>query len=188
MIKTQYLLLLSLLVAVKTFAQQPDNSGCMLSTAKDGQVITVRGKVAQEAHDMGFDIPGCNETVLLTYAGDQDNDVSSGQLRKNENLKSFQRYTSAVYKSTKKDMCIQCMKYGDVEATLTGKLEVATIPPGATKDPAGFLRDESGKIVGKSGWGHPDPFAKYRLVIQSISDVKARKLPKPTPKPTPTTR
>lgn len=132
---------------------------------------------------MGFDIPGCNETVLLTYAGDQDNDVSSDQLRKDENLKSFQKYTSAVYKSTKKDMCIQCMKYGDVEATLTGKLEVATIPPGTTKDPAGFLRDESGKIVGKSGWGHPVPFAKYRFVIQSVSDVTARKLPKPTAEP-----
>jgi hypothetical protein len=55
------------------------------------------------------------------------------------------------------------------------------MPPGTTKDPAGFLRDSSGKIVGTFGWGHPVPFAKYRLVIQSVSDVKARKLPRPTP-------
>jgi hypothetical protein len=72
------------------------------------------------------------------------------------------------------------MKYGDVEARLTGKLEVASMRPGTTKDPAGFLRDSSGKIVGTFGWGHPVPFAKYRLVIESVSDVKARKLPKPT--------
>jgi len=76
---------------------------------------------------------------------------------------------------------MQCMKYGDVEATLTGKLEIASMPPGTTKDPTGFVRDSSGKIVGTFGWGHPVPFAKYRLVIQSVSDVKARKLPKPTP-------
>ena len=72
------------------------------------------------------------------------------------------------------------MKYGDVEATLTGKLEFASMPPGTTKDPASLLHDSSGKIVGAFGWGHPVPFAKYRLVIQSVSDLKARKLPKPT--------
>jgi hypothetical protein len=67
---------------------------------------------------------------------------------------------------------MQCMKYGDVEATLTGTLEIASIPPGTTKDPAGFLRDLSGKVVGKWGWGHPVPFAGYRLGIQSVSKVK----------------
>ncbi len=121
---------------------------CILDAAKDGQMMIVRGKVVQGPHDMGFDIPGCKEAMLLTYAGDQDNDVSAAQLRRDGNLKSFQRYTSAVY------------------------------TPGATKDHAGFVRDESGKIVGKSGWGHPVPFAKYRLVIQSVSNIKARKLPR----------
>lgn len=161
-------------------AEAVNDSGCVLSTATDGQTITVRGKVVSEPHDMAFGIPGCSDTVLLTYAGDRDNDVSVDLLRKDENLKQFQNYTSAVYKSKGKSLCLQCMKYGDVEATLTGKLQVATMPPGTTKDPAGFLRDSSGKIVGTFGWGHPVPFAKYRLIIQSVSDVKARKLPKPT--------
>ena len=161
-------------------AQAMNDSGCALSTATNGQTITVHGKVMSEPHDMAFGIPGCNDTVLLTYAGDRDNEVSADQLRKDENLKQFQNYTSAVYKSKGKNLCLQCMKYGDVEATLTGKLEIASMPPGTTKDPAGFLRDSSGKIVGKFGWGHPVPFAKYRLIIQSVSDVKARKLPKPT--------
>ena len=158
-----------------------NGSGCVLSTATAGHIITMRGKVSSEPHDMAFEIRGCSDTVLLTYAGDRDNDVSADQLQKDDNLKQFQTYTSAVYKSTGKSLCIQCMKYGDVEATLTGKLEVATMPPGTTKDPAGFLHDSSGKIVGKFGWGHPVPFAKYRLVIESVSDVKARKLPRPTP-------
>ena len=195
MTRTKSFLILAALVlsSVAGFAQQPDatheaghasglnDGGCVLTTATDGQVITVHGKVFSEPHDMGFGIPGCNDTVLLTYAGDRDNDVSADQLRKDENLKQFQNYTSAVYKSKGKSLCMQCMKYGDVEATLTGKLQIAIMPPGTTKDPAGFLRDSSGKIVGTFGWGHPVPFAKYRLVIQSVSDVKARKLPRPTP-------
>jgi hypothetical protein len=192
--RTKHFLILAALVlsSVMGSTQQPEatheaghagglnDGGCVLSTATSGQVVTVRGKVLSESHDMGFEIPGCNDTVLLTYAGDRDNDVSADQLQKGENLKQFQNYTSAVYKSSGKNLCSQCMKYGDVEATLTGKLEVATMPSGTTKDPAGFLRDSSGKIVGTFGWGHPVPFAKYRLVIQSVSDVKAQKLPKPT--------
>jgi hypothetical protein len=161
-------------------ATEPSDSGCVLSAAKDGQVITVHGKTIQEPHDLGFDIQGCKQTVLLTYAGDQDNQVNANELRRDDHLARFQQFTRSTYKSTKKNICMQCMRYDDVEATLTGKLEVASIPPGTTKDPAGFLRDPSGKIVGKWGWGHPVPFAGYRLVIQSVSDVRARKIPRPT--------
>lgn len=154
------------------------DSGCILSTASNGQVITVHGKTVQEPHDLGFEIAGCKETVLLTYAGDQDNEVSAIELHRDENLARFRKYTTSTYKSTKKSICMQCMKYGDVEAILTGKLEIASIPPGTTKDPTGFLRDPSGKVVGKWGWGHPVPFAGYRLVIQSVSKVTARKIPR----------
>lgn len=167
-------------------AQQADHgvgrsdNACVLSTASNGQVITILGKTVQEPHDLGFEIPGCKETVLLTYAGDQDNEVSASELRRDENLARFQKYTTSTYKSTKKSICEQCMKYGDVEATLTGKLEIASIRPGTMKDSAGFLRDSSGKIVGRWGWGHPVPFAGYRLVIQSVSKVTARKIPKPS--------
>jgi hypothetical protein len=73
------------------------------------------------------------------------------------------------------------MEYGDVEATVTGKLEIATIPAGTTKDSMGFIRDASGKILGTSGWGHPTRTFKYRLVIFSVADVTARKLAKPKP-------
>lgn len=154
-------------------------SKCVLSTASNGQTLTVRGKVRNTAHDMAFDIPGCNETVLLTFAGEKDNTVSGSELRQDDELKRFQKYTSSVYKSTGKSICMDCPKYGDVEAELTGKLEIATIPPGATKDKANFIRDGSSKIIGMFGWGHPGPFAAYRLVIKSVSHVKARKLPRP---------
>lgn len=202
MSKSVWLLFLSLIGSATAFAQnQPD--ACILDTAKNGQTITVHGNTIQQPHDLGFGIVGCNYLVVLTYAGDRDTDVTADQLRRDENLKRFQKYTSAVYKSNRKNICVQCMQYGDVEATLTGKLEIATIPPGTTKDQIGFLHDASGKIVGTSGFGHPTRRFKYRLVILSASDVKARKLPKPKPpiadpapdkssedsaRPTPTTR
>jgi hypothetical protein len=34
------------------------------------------------------------------------------------------------------------------------------------------------KFVRKAGFGHP-PIHKYRLIIESVSDVAARELPKP---------
>jgi hypothetical protein len=76
---------------------------------------------------LGLRVVGCDNLVILTYAGDRDTDVTADRLQRDENLKRCQEYTSAVHKSSKKDICVQCMQYGDFEATLTGKLEVATI-------------------------------------------------------------
>jgi len=135
--------------------------------------------VQNAPHDMAFSIPGCDQAVLLTYAGNQDNDVKATELRNDKNLKLFHKYTYSTYKSRGKNICGECSKYGDVEAELTGKLEIATLPPGTTKDKANFIRDSSGKIVGLFGWGHPGPFAGYRLIIESVSQVKARKLARP---------
>ena len=183
--------ILPVLLAVATFGQDTAmheaghtaanvaETGCVLSTASNGQTITVQGKVRSEPHDMGFDISGCNETVLLTFAGSQDNDVSGDTLRRDGELRRFQEYTSSVYKSTGKNICMDCPKFGDVEAELTGKLEIASVPPGATRDPSGLLRDQSGKVIGTSGWGHPSPYARYRLIIESVAHVKAQKLPPP---------
>ena len=179
--KSIWLLILSLIGSAMAVAQNQPDATCILGTAKNGQTITVQGKAVQQPHDLGFRVVGCDDLVILTYAGDQDTDVTADHLRRDQNLKRFQEYTSAVYKSTKKDICMQCMQYGDVEATLTGKLEIATIPPGTTKDQMGFLHDASGKVVGTSGFGHPPRMFKYRLVIFSVADTKARKLPKPNP-------
>lgn len=164
-------------------ADQRTNAGCVLSTASNGQTVTVQGTVRQGPHDMGIDIPGCKDIVLLAYAGDQDTDASVAELRRDRELKRFQKYTQSVYKGTAKNICMACPKYEDVQAELTGKLQIATVPAGATKDRLGLVRDASGKFLGKSGWGHPMPFANYRLVIVSAANVKARKLPPPNLNP-----
>jgi hypothetical protein len=158
---------------------QNQSRACTLDTAKDGQTITIAGKAVQQPHDLALHIEGCNDLVVLSYAGDQDTDVSVRELRQDENLNAFQKYTTSVYKSEGNNICTHCMKYGDVRATLTGLLQVAAIPPGTTKDQVGFLHDRSGKVVGTSGWGHPNRWFKYRLVILSVAHVKARKLPPP---------
>ncbi len=145
---------------------------CILDTAKEGQ-----SRAVPLSHDLGLNIVGCKDLVILTFAGEySDNGVSADQLRQDHNLSLFKKYLNSVYKI---EGCADCLKYGDVEATLTGNLQIATIPPGTTKDPFGFLHDSTGKIIGTSGFGHPARIYKYQLVILSVSEVKARKLPKP---------
>lgn len=77
--KSMSLLPLVFCFLVPAAVQGADQSRCVLSSAIKGQVITVHGKVLSEPHDLGFQISGCNDTVLLTYAGDQDSDVSADQ-------------------------------------------------------------------------------------------------------------
>jgi len=155
-------------------------NSCPLSTFKNGQTVTVHGKVGQAPHDAVLIMSGCSEAVVLVYAGDPESRESSDKLLKDESLRRFEKYNRAVYgKIGRKGICVQCPKY-EVEATFTGRLDVAAdvVPEGLWKDKLGMLHDKSGKFVGEAGFGHP-PTEKYRLVIESVSDVTARKLPKP---------
>jgi hypothetical protein len=178
---TVYTTLVSLLFfASSASAQSASGSMCLLVSVTNGQTITVRGKVEQAPHDMALVVPGCGEALVLVYAGDPESRESTEKLLKDENLKRFEKYTRATYRKVGgKGICLQCPKY-EVEATLSGRLDVAsdTVPEGQWKDKLGMLHDQSGKFVGKAGFGHP-PTQKYQLVIESVSDVAARKLPKP---------
>jgi hypothetical protein len=87
---------------ISPIASAANESKCLLLSMRNGQKITLRGRVRSTAHDMAFDVAGCDQTVLLTYAGDRDNDVSATELRKDKELIRFQKYTSEVYKSTGK--------------------------------------------------------------------------------------
>ena len=167
--------LLASIAVIHAEAQQ-SGANCVLSSVSNGKIITIQGTVRHEPHDLAFDVYNCNETILLTYAGRQDNDISSASLRRDKNMKLFRKYTYSTYKSRRNYICIDCFKY-DVEAELTGKLEIATLPPGATKDNENIIRDSSGTIIGIFGWGHPGPYIYSRFIIQSVSKVKARKLP-----------
>ena len=166
--------------ASETASAQSVEGACPLSAFKNGQTVTVHGKVGQASHDMALVVPGCSEAAVLVYAGDPESRESGEKLLKDESFKRFEKYTRATYgKIGSKGICMQCPKY-EVEATLTGRLDVApdSFPEGQWKDKLGMLHDQSGKFVGKAGFGHP-PIQKYQLIIEAVSDVAARELPKP---------
>jgi hypothetical protein len=166
------------------FGQIADPGACVLASSTNGQTLTVRGSITNGAHDMLLVVPNCEESAVLVYAGDAETNVPSERLQRDQNLERLKKYTEAEYKSKGKDICIQCPRY-EVEATLTGQLDVSTIPQGFKRDNLGFLHDSSGKIVGTNGFGHPNRTYKYQLVIESVSGVTARELPQT--KATPTT-
>jgi hypothetical protein len=180
---------LLLFAASETASAQSVEGACPLSVFRNGQTVTIHGKVGQAPHDMALVVPGCSEAVVLVYAGDPESQESSEKFLKDESSKRFEKYTRATYgKIGGKGICEQCPKF-EVEATLTGRLDVAadTVPEGQWKDKLGMLHDQSGKFVGKIGFGHP-PIQKYQLVIESVSGVKARELPKPKAKSVTTTQ
>jgi hypothetical protein len=172
-------LVLLLIGAAITATQTRASESCVLDAAKNGQTVAVDGKVVQEPHDLAFEVTGCVERVILAYAGDSETHVRADRLRVDKRLKQFQKYTSAVYRGDKNNTCMQCARYTDVEATLSGVLDIAVISTGTTKDTMGFLHDESGRVVGTSGFGHPTRMFKYQLVVLSVLNVRARKLPQP---------
>ena len=160
-------------------AQTPQDAPCQLTNFRDAQTITIRGVVSSAPHDMTFVVPGCHNAVVLLYAGDDGSGLPADELQRDNNLEDFRRYTTATYKGSRKNLCMQCPKY-EVQATLVGKLSVApdTIPEGLWKDNLGMLHDKSGKLVGQAGFGHP-PVYRYCIAIKSVSVLTARKLPKP---------
>ena len=159
--------------------QGVDRRDCSLLASSTKQPTSLSGNIGNGAHDMLLIVPHCEDAVVLVYAGDSETDVPAARLAVDRNLKRFRKYTEATYKHFGKGICMQCPKY-EVEANLAGQLEVATTPDGLRRDNTGFLWDTSGKLQGTSGFGHPNRSYKYRLVIESVSAVVARKLPKPS--------
>jgi hypothetical protein len=81
--------------------------------------------------------------------------------------KDFKKFDSLLASSFKESsMCLACGKY-TVSATLVGRLDgVAT---------AGVRRDNTGKIVGWSGFGNASEYAA-RLVLQSVADIAEKEV------------
>src|SRR5258708_11469814 len=93
---------------ISPIASAANESKCLLLSMRNGQKITLRGRVRSTAHDMAFDVPGCDQTVLLTYAGDRHNDVSATELRKDNELIRIEKYASEVDTNTVTNICMGC--------------------------------------------------------------------------------
>jgi hypothetical protein len=140
-------------------------SDCPLENAKDGQTITFRAVVMPTAHDILLRPLGCQDRVLLEYPDEKLNGMPASSLRRDRNFSRFTRFTVAQEKGTATAMCKECWKY-EVVADFRGRLDIA--------ERAGFKFDEkSEKAIGIDGFGHPMPFTRFRLVLLSVSNVKA---------------
>ena len=189
--KTKYLMLSVLLTVTGAISQTTGQSQCVLQSAENGNLISVRGQVSTGGHDLLLHVPNCPRAIVLIFAGSNDlsvaKDSSKGKvqgpeepegverlkLRHDRDFKLFEKRITAAYESTPTHICMGCAKY-NVEATFSGMLEVAPLPEDFS-GPA-FITDSAGNIVGQAGFGHP-PSRKYRLVVASVSKVAATKVP-----------
>ncbi len=91
----------------------------------------------------------------------------------------FWKYATATWPSLPDEPCRECAMYS-ITATFTGRLDVATLPTGARSQlDHGYAVNARGKILGSVGYGHPMPFSLYRIVVDSVADLAARKLTDP---------
>jgi len=188
MLKNLACILPALLCAVAAFGQNRGTDPCPFTPSNNGVEVTVRGRVVRRPHDMVLVIPNCKGMAVLVYADSPDGLYATSStttnlpratrvevdanliLREDRNFRRFVKYVNASYKSTRRHSRSECWKY-EVQAEFTGLLDVT--------ETAGLVRDkDSQKIAGMGGFGHPTPFTRYRFVMVSVSDVRARKLPK----------
>jgi hypothetical protein len=160
-----------------TALAQGGATDCPLDESKSGSMVTIAGNTVQSPHNLAFSVDGCREDILLTFAGDHDNTLPAKRLQHDRNLRLFKKFTDSLYAGTPSSRCNQCPMYGPTQATLVGQLEV--IEKGATRDKNGSIRDNTGKIVWRMGFGNPTPLYIYRLVITSVESATAQKLPPP---------
>lgn len=131
----------------------------------NGKMVHIRGRVENSDHDLLLSSETCKrEKVVLEYPDRLSvKPTADFRLRRDRNFKRLEHVLGAKNKDGSYRF--------EVDATFTGRLDAT--------ESAGFVRNESGKIIGLQGFGHPFPFSRFRLVIESVSDVVARKLPRP---------
>jgi hypothetical protein len=78
--------------ASETAYAQSVEGASPLSAFKNGETVTVHGKVGQASHDMALVVPGCSEAAVLVYAGDPESRESGENLLKDESLWRFENY------------------------------------------------------------------------------------------------
>jgi hypothetical protein len=124
-----------------------------------GKIIRVRGEVGQWPHDLALWSDQCDtEKIVIAYPGEQSvKPPVDFELRRDQDIKKFERLLVAKNKDGG-------YRYA-VAATFTGRLDIS--------ETVGFVRDEAGKVRGIQGYGHPFPFSRFQLVVQSVSDVAA---------------
>jgi hypothetical protein len=146
---------------------QPNNEHCVLDTAKDGDMVRIRGEVFPTGHDTFIRPTTCTEgsknRVILIWASD-----SIGSKRalvsKDQAFEEFNRLIRSTLPLPPNSVGTSELRYR-VTADFEGHLQVTSS--------AGWKRDpQTQKIIGVEGFGHPMPFTRFRLVATKVSQVE----------------
>jgi hypothetical protein len=77
---TMAILLFSLFSKAAAFPPPAAEGSCPLSTFKNGEAVSIHGRIADGAHDMLLALPGCDKVVVLEYAGGPETGESGDDL------------------------------------------------------------------------------------------------------------
>jgi len=160
---------LSILCGVTVFGQS-NQEPCVLDTAKNGDVVKIRGEASAGGHD-AFILPascvtGPSNRVILIWADNPSLSGAKTSVRRDEAFSEFNRLLKATFPLPPNSVGLGQPRY-QVLADFEGRLEVAPS--------VGFKRDpKSKKVVGIEGFGHPMPFSRFRLLATGVSRIESK--------------
>lgn len=158
---------LTVLFSFTLFGQQKESS-CVLETGRNGDLVQIRAEAFPGGHDMFIRPIGCAATpanrVVLVWADDLLS-ANGDTVRKDAAFAEFKRLLKATLPLRPDTFGVGQSRYR-VVANFEGRLEVARS--------AGLVHDpRSKKAVGLEGFGHPLPFARFRLVATGVLQIES---------------
>lgn len=148
---------------------QSKGDPCPLDTAKNGDVVKIRGEAFPGGHDVFIRPAACatspTNRVILVWADDPSLSTNRASVRKDAAFTEFNRLLKSTFPLPPNGVGVGQSRYR-VLADFEGRLEVA--------QSAGLKRDpKSKKVVRLEGFGHPMPFTRFRLIAKGVSRIES---------------
>ncbi len=149
---------------------QSNEGPCPLDTAKNGDVVKIRGEAFPGGHDMFIRPASCATSpanrVILVWADDPSLSSNRVSVRKDAAFTEFDRLLKSTFPLPPNAVGVGQSRYR-VLADFEGRLQVA--------QSAGLKRDpKSKKVVRLEGFGHPMPFTRFRLIATGVSRIESK--------------
>ncbi len=156
---------------------QANNGSCFLHTAKNGDLVRVRGAAFPGGHDTFIRPVGCEENaanrVILVWGDDPSLATGKTEVRRDANFFRFHELLRATFPLPPNVFGTGQSRYR-VVAEFEGRLEISS-EVGPKRDP------KTRKVIRFEGFGHPVPFTRFRLVATSVSGIEANEQEKRHP-------
>lgn len=152
-----------------TLFGQLNGGTCPLDSAKNGDVVKIRGEAFPGGHDMYIRPTNCATNpanrVILIWADDPSLTRNRANVRRDAAFSDFNRLLKATLPLPPNGVGVGQTRYR-VMADFEGRLEAAPT--------AGLKRDPKGKkVVRLEGFGHPMPFTRFRLLATGVSRIES---------------